>query len=271
MSPGDGCRILENAADGNGEIRGCCEAASVGTVDLAECDGHSGVLSLDFTDAGRAGELFHGNELLFSMDSNYPQEELRRVPQHSVGNIIEALDRPLIHVPGGHVLPAAITRPRDLFLGYLMLDALIGNTDRHHENWGILVCPAEEGQARRADVAPSFDHASSLGRELREEERAERLNTQDAGFSIQSYARKAVSAIYGEAGQKRPLSTVDAFRRFAEHCPAARQAWLDKLGSVSENSLSGAVNRVPADRLTDTSGRFVLEVLRFNRKRLLEK
>ena len=47
-----------------------------------------------------------------------------------------------------------------------MLDALIGNTDRHHENWGILV---RRGRGvLLGEVAPSFDHASSLGRELRD-------------------------------------------------------------------------------------------------------
>ena len=28
---------------------------------------------------------------------------------------------------------------RKQFMGYLVLDALTGNTDRHHDNWGILV------------------------------------------------------------------------------------------------------------------------------------
>jgi hypothetical protein len=44
---------------------------------------------------------------------------------------------------------------------------LIGNTDRHHENWGILI--ELQRNHWRVNVAPSFDHASSLGRELRVE------------------------------------------------------------------------------------------------------
>ena len=47
---------------------------------------------------------------------------------------------------------------------YLVLDAVIGNTDRHHENWGIL--RQRRGNVWYGFVAPSFDHASSLGREL---------------------------------------------------------------------------------------------------------
>ena len=48
-----------------------------------------------------------------------------------------------------------------LFAGYLVLDAVIGNTDRHHENWGLLLRRTETGW--KGQVAPSFDHASSLG------------------------------------------------------------------------------------------------------------
>jgi serine/threonine protein kinase HipA of HipAB toxin-antitoxin module len=44
------------------------------------------------------------------------------------------------------------------FTGYLVLDALIGHTDRHEENWGVI-----EGITGAKRLAPSFDHASSLG------------------------------------------------------------------------------------------------------------
>ncbi len=69
---------------------------------------------------------------------------------------------------------------------YLVLDALIGNTDRHHENWGflgqVLVNIDEVSEAARLvkqggyDIAPSFDHASSLGRELPDEKRIDILD-----------------------------------------------------------------------------------------------
>ena len=47
---------------------------------------------------------------------------------------------------------------------YLLLDAVIGNVDRHHENWGILGKDVDGSVKGR--LAPTFDHASSLGREL---------------------------------------------------------------------------------------------------------
>jgi hypothetical protein len=50
-----------------------------------------------------------------------------------------------------------------LFPGYLMLDALIGNTDRHHENWGARVLAGLGNGRRMAVLAPTYDHASSEG------------------------------------------------------------------------------------------------------------
>lgn len=41
---------------------------------------------------------------------------------------------------------------------------MIGNVDRHHENWGILRKRVDGEWYGR--LAPTFDHASSLGREL---------------------------------------------------------------------------------------------------------
>lgn len=74
----------------------------------------------------------------------------------------------------------------EVFIGYLILDALIGNTDRHHDNWGVLVT-SEDGKFRY-HLAPTFDHASSLGRELSREASLRRLETADPRGSVEAYA-----------------------------------------------------------------------------------
>lgn len=48
----------------------------------------------------------------------------------------------------------------------LTFDALIGNTDRHHENWGLLFEISGTGAVARVRVAPAFDNGTSLGMEL---------------------------------------------------------------------------------------------------------
>ncbi|MEO5369702.1 MAG: HipA domain-containing protein [Magnetococcus sp. DMHC-1] len=44
----------------------------------------------------------------------------------------------------------------------LVFDALIGNTDRHQENWGILW----RGDPLQPELAPAFDNGTSLGHEI---------------------------------------------------------------------------------------------------------
>lgn len=64
------------------------------------------------------------------------------------------------------------------FAGYLCLDVLVGNQDRHHENWGAI--RKQKGIA----LAPTFDHSASLARNLKEQEKQDRLNTTDVGYSV---------------------------------------------------------------------------------------
>jgi hypothetical protein len=50
----------------------------------------------------------------------------------------------------------------------LVFDALIGNTDRHAENWGLLRGGPDMRGRPQWTMAPAFDHGTSLGYEVRE-------------------------------------------------------------------------------------------------------
>lgn len=49
-------------------------------------------------------------------------------------------------------------------------DALIGNTDRHSENWGFLVQQPEGADRPTYVLAPAFDNGTSLGHIIRDED-----------------------------------------------------------------------------------------------------
>ncbi len=55
-------------------------------------------------------------------------------------------------------------------------------------------------------LAPTYDHASSLGRELLDVKRQERLK---GGF-VTAYVAKCRSALYAQVGDKKALFTLDA-------------------------------------------------------------
>jgi len=57
----------------------------------------------------------------------------------------------------------------------MAFDALLGNSDRHTENWGFLVRRRPDGQSDY-EIAPVFDNATSLGYEWKELAIAEKSN-----------------------------------------------------------------------------------------------
>jgi hypothetical protein len=240
-------------------------------VDLAKLGERYGVFCWDFLRRNQPQlggrhqlSLIHGNELLLRRDSTYPTGSSYHVSRHTVGAVMTALQGHGHRVRPG-VLSASESDAFSAFVGYLMLDALIGNTDRHHENWGVITQSSTSGTLTW--LAPSYDHASSLGRELDDDKRKRRLDGSGRG-TVADYADRAVSAFWADSGEQK-LSTLEAFEVAGRQRPSALSAWLDRLSVLQPEFLSGAVELVPESRLSATGKRFTQEVLRYNRQRLL--
>ena len=126
-------------------------------VELATLDGSPGCISRRFPELARPGaELIHGNDLLAGAVFGYDRTKQFRQSNHTVENILAAIS---------HVLPDPEEQKAAFqqMAGYLVLDAIILNTDRHHENWAIVRVMHQDGRVSH-EMAPTFDHASSLGR-----------------------------------------------------------------------------------------------------------
>ncbi len=152
-----------------------------------------------------------------------------------------------------------------LFAGYLLLDALVGNQDRHHENWGLLISPGQS-----VTVAPTFDHASSLGRNESDERREARLNTMDKGYSVEAYAARAKSAFYATRSAERPLSTIEAYVEGAKSAPKAAMYWLERLADISDGAYWSILENIPDQFISNPAREFALRMLQHNARRLLE-
>ena len=159
-------------------------------VELAEYQGRRGSASLSFITSHNV-HLEHGNEILAGHLANYDQSKKQHQSEHTLHNIIHAL---LLMFPQEQDSSYILTK----LAGYLVLDALIANTDRHHENWGLFWRTIMYSQVlntpslKSYDVAPSFDHASSLGRELLDEKK----NVIIKNKTINKYLDKGRGGIY---------------------------------------------------------------------------
>jgi len=165
------------------------------------------------------------------------------------------------------VVPSRIATALDVFVGYVMLDAWIANQDRHHENWG---CIWNRGDIMPLRLAPTFDHGASLARNVRDEEKIERLGSGDRGRQVAHFATKARSAFYRSNADSRPLGTVDAFIQFAEASPKAAEVWLEAIKGVTRDEIYSILREVPPNRMSETTRRFTLELLMANQARLLK-
>jgi hypothetical protein len=233
------------------------------TVELAEFDGRRGSASLNFTST--AQQLMHGNEVMAGYLDNYNPEVRFKQTSHTVENIIIAIRK---------MFPQANEHRTVLrqLASYMVLDALIGNTDRHHENWGllwqVLVEINDFNESARLnkqyDVAPSFDHASSLGRELMDVKRAEVL----AMGRIEAYCRRGRGGIYLSDGRKgaNPLVLVEST---ALKHPEYFMPTLDVLRSVPLARLTQLLDQLPHDRASPTACQFAKEMLRIGYESLL--
>ncbi|MBT8420663.1 MAG: phosphatidylinositol kinase, partial [Gammaproteobacteria bacterium] len=169
--------------------------------DLAMWRGQKGVLSPDIVPKG--GELILGNESLAAIYPNYPKHKMRGVQDHTLGRIHTLLTTQSITLPPDWHPPGdSIVTTYDLFLGYLLLDAWIANQDRHHENWGVI-----QRNSQRY-LAPTFDHAASLGQNETDAIRQKRLTTKDRRRHISTYVERARSAVYETKTDNKPLLTL---------------------------------------------------------------
>lgn len=231
-------------------------------VDLATWNSHPGIVSPSFL--GPSDQLIHGNELLLKLDPSYPHHISYHVRQHTLDAVMSALEE-------FEVLPWNAIEPplplgfdaRDVFVGYLLLDAWIGNSDRHHQNWAII-----QRDERRL-LSPSYDHGSSLGRNEPDAKMMGRLDGKDLRSTVETYAQKCRSALYEAPAAARPMTTREAFSLALRVRGKAGAHWLSLLRCLDGQHISEVLKSIPDERCSDLHRRFASEILETNRRHLL--
>lgn len=219
-------------------------------VELAVFQGARGSATESFTREGR--ELDHGNQVLAGHVLGYDPGKQFRQSDHTLENIFLALGRVF-------QAPEATRRAKEQLADYLVLDALIGNTDRHHENWGILRKRTKSGWLRM--LAPTFDHGSSLGRELVDDSAGKCRRRLLAESRLAQYVEKAPGAIFWQATDKRGISPLELVRRAAGLHPDLLAPALSRLENLNRTKLHLIVARVPEDWMSALARDFALKLM----------
>jgi hypothetical protein len=222
------------------------------SVDLALCGTRRGTVSPSFLDHAAGDVLIHGNELLGGLVTGYQRDKRFHQADHTLHNIREAMIR---------ALPAeGVDAVLRTLAGYAVLDALIGNTDRHHENWGLIVRTSSPDLR----VAPSFDHASSLGRELTDERR-DRLLQAD---QVARYARAGRGGIYLTPTDPHGANPIDLvlsnLQRYREYFAPA----LARAAAIEMAQVRAILDEIPDERISQTAREFAFRFVEYAQNQL---
>ena len=196
-----------------------------------------------------------GNEVLSACIEDYdlsPEARFRQ-HQHCVQNIIDAVkdfaqDAGSISLEQNRLIMQGMA-------SLALLDGLIGNVDRHHENW-MLEYGTKDGEIH-VGVAPSFDHASSLGRELRDSRR-ERILEADG---ILGYIKKGRGGVYLSESDERAPAPLALAQWLCNRWPDYTRCTLERIRGVADSEFRTIVNRVPSQFISDVARDFAYQVL----------
>lgn len=182
-------------------------------------------------------DILHGNELLEGSIAGYDGAHCSRQGGYTVQAISSALQSWHGWLPQHDAF--------DSFTGMLVFDALIGNTDRHHENWTL--------DSASRTLGPALDHGSSLGFNA-----PVRRRSDPAG-----YARRARSTPF--AAHVAAVAH-DALSRVA---PDVRQHWMGLVHGLDLGLVSAMIDEIPGSLMTKDARAFVPQLMEAYREELL--
>lgn len=213
--------------------------------------------------------LQHGAVVLADLPGFVPQVEggpraedpkrpgVRR-PGHTLDNIRHSLTDVL--APPGFALPAGLTA-FDVFAGYMVFDALIANADRHEHNWATLTPPLQNVQEA---IAPSYDHATSLGHNLQEDRR--RLYLTEA-WRLENFVRKGRAVRFEHTGTAPTL--VGHAAKAVAMCADEGAHWIrTRLHTLDLAPVFETLDNGDIPVMSEVAARFAHDLLDLNLRRL---
>lgn len=117
----------------------------------------------------------------------------------------------------------------------ITFDALIGNTDRHSENWGFLVERTGEGKVK-LEMAPVFDNGTSLGNIIRDAD----LSKYKENKILRKFVDKGTHHYGWTSDNQKSSQHIELCRLFAEQYPRTAHIMRDKL-SATDSEIDGLV------------------------------
>lgn len=181
-----------------------------------------------------------------------------RRPGHSLTNIRDALSD--VAVPPNFDGPESLTG-YEVFAGYMILDALIANRDRHEQNWAILAPALLSGAVR---LAPSYDHASGLGYNLPDSKRERCV---EEPRLLESWANKGTAYRF-EQSRTPPTLVSHAAQAVSLCTPEGANWWRERVVDCDLTVVQQSLQDHAIVEMSDLAAKFASDLLDLNVRRI---
>ena len=195
------------------------------------------VISPSFRD--RELRYINGDALLRNLYGSY---------QYSVNVCLKALVETKVGLPQNYSPDPNIKDGADLFVGYLILDYLIANNDRHSGNFEIGI--SDRGTKI---LAPVFDNGASFATDMGD--------IVYGNKTPREYLNNIVS-MFGVTVQK-------AFETAKSIRPQAAESWIKQLSQIEPAQFVEIFDRVPFKRIDNIARNYALDLIEINRSSIL--
>lgn len=243
-----------------------CELAKILEIphlhyELATFNGLRGVISENFISNDGGESLILGNSLLEQYNTIEPDTEAHQ----TISQVHEVLEKTICKKPLGFDSLPNIKTAGEFFVGYLMLDALLSNQDRHNENWGAI--QKIDGTYH---LALTFDHGASLGKNINDEAKQKRLDAKDHLHTVKNYSSKARSWFFLNHTKESRLKVMQALSEMGKLYPVAYEEWVKRLEIMDETAFENIVDKIPEHLMSSISKNFAYEMIKINRHTIIE-
>ena len=146
------------------------------------------------------------------------------------------------------------------FIKIMIFDALVGEQDRHEENWGI------EKVGENYRISPLYDNGCNLLREFKSEEYAKYYYDNKKDFDAFIY--KSKTYIYKEDNKKK-YKHCELIEYLNENYHDIVQKEIENLHKLTDNKIEEIVNKIPDNLLTKIHKEYIITYLEKRRDILL--
>lgn len=146
------------------------------------------------------------------------------------------------------------------FLKIIVFDALVGEQDRHEENWGIIRINGEY------KLSPLYDNGCNLLREFYKKENAEKYYSGQRDFDV--YIKRSKALIYKEDGSKYKHFELiqDLYNRYPEQIKEE----IVNLERLTNLKIENIVSKIPDNIITEKHKEYIIRYIKTRKQILLD-